>query len=62
MAALTLDTDRRFIRLASLFPLALVCLVLCFVGARADISFVSPNDMQRGALLLKGKEPGKGCV
>lgn len=59
MAALTLDTDRRFIRLASLFPLALVCLVLSFVGARADISFVSPNDMQRGALLLKGKEPGK---
>ena len=54
-----LTTDRHLVRLLSLLPLVLVCLVLSLVGARADLSYVTPNDMQRGALLLKGKEPGK---
>ena len=63
MAALTLNADRQLVRLFSLLPLILVCLILSIVGARADtapgVPYVSPNDMQRGALLLKGKEPGK---
>mgnify|MGYP000008572296 CR=1 FL=1 len=63
MAIHTLSTDRQLVRLFSLLPLILVCLVLSIVGAQAnrlaDIAYVSPNDMQRGALLLKGKEPGK---
>jgi len=58
MAALTLDTNQRLIRVASLLPLALICLVLSLLGARAEVSFVKPNDMQHGGLLLKGKEPG----
>jgi len=58
MAALTLDTNQRLIRIASLLPLALICLVLSLIGARAEVSFVKPNDMQHGGLLLKGKEPG----
>lgn len=59
MAALTLRTDHHFIRIASLLPLALICLVLSLVGASANVSFVKLNDMQHGGLLLKGKEPGK---
>ena len=58
MAALTLDTNQRLIRVVSLLPLALICLVLSLIGARAEVSFVKPNDMQHGGLLLKGKEPG----
>ncbi|PCJ72008.1 MAG: marine proteobacterial sortase target protein [Rhodobiaceae bacterium] len=59
MAALSHATEHRFFRIAALLPLALVCLVLSLVGARADISFVKPNDMGHGGLLLKGSEPGK---
>ncbi len=59
MAALTLRTDHHFIRIASLLPLALICLVLSLVGASANVAFVKLNDMQHGGLLLKGTEPGK---
>lgn len=46
-------------RLSAFLPLILVCLLLSQFGARAELAFVTPNDMQRGALLLKGQEPGK---
>ena len=69
MAALTFAPAPRLIRFTSLLPLALICLILSAFGAHAttntspapngEIAFVKPNDMQRGALLLKGKEPGQ---
>ncbi len=59
MAVLSHSADQRLIRFASLLPLILVCLILSLIDARASVSFVKPNDMDRGGLLLKGSEPGK---
>ncbi|MEQ9520288.1 MAG: marine proteobacterial sortase target protein [Parvibaculum sp.] len=65
MAATTFAPAPRIVRFTSLLPLALICLALSIFEAYAtptqggDIAFVKPNDMHRGALLLKGKEPGQ---